>query len=291
MKLFVYGGTGTVGRALIQHLLEAGHEILAGTRRPEQQISKNSAGRASAVIWVKVDTDAPQTLEHADERLSGVDSVFLMAPPGISDQYAILHPWIAAAKSAGVKKIVLMTAMGVENAPAEAPLRRLELALIASGVPYTILRPNWFMQNFFTFWLAGITADRKIYFPGGDAKTSFVDARDIARVASAVLDPHKFKNQEFAVTGPAALSHDSVAEIISEVTGIPIQYDDVAPDQFEAGLIDAGLPADYAAFLVQIAAALKAGRAAPVTSTVEDLTGDPARDFASFAHDYKSEWS
>ncbi|MEQ9364207.1 MAG: nucleoside-diphosphate sugar epimerase, partial [Leptospirales bacterium] len=106
-----------------------------------------------------------------------------------------------------------------------------------------------------------------------------------------VLDPHKFKNQEFAVTGPAALSHDSVAEIISEVTGIPIQYDDVAPDQFEAGLIDAGLPADYAAFLVQIAAALKAGRAAPVTSTVEDLTGDPARDFASFAHDYKSEWS
>ncbi|MEQ9364994.1 MAG: NAD-dependent epimerase/dehydratase family protein, partial [Leptospirales bacterium] len=54
MKLFVYGGTGTVGRALIQHLLEAGHEILAGTRRPEQQISKNSAGRASAVIWVKV---------------------------------------------------------------------------------------------------------------------------------------------------------------------------------------------------------------------------------------------
>lgn len=280
MKLFIYGGSGTVGQVLIQNLLKAGHEVFAGSRNPENQTAQE------ALTWIKVDSATDDGLSI----LQQVERVFLMAPPGYSDQYGVLNPWIIESKRAGIKKIVLMTAMGVENAPPEAPFRKLELALIDSSVPYTILRPNWFMQNFTTFWIPGILKDRKIYYPGGDVKASFVDAHDIADVASVVLTSGESASRELAVTGPAALSHQTIAEIISAATQVEITYDDIDPDQFESGLVAAGLPADYAAFLVQIAGALKAGHAAPVTSTVREITGTEARNFEDFAKSNQSKW-
>src|SRR6185295_5909585 len=99
--------------------------------------------------------------------LDKVDAAFFISPPGFTNQYDLLNPWLEKAKAKKLKKFVLMTAMGVEFAPPEAPFRKLEIAVENSGLNWNIVRPNWFMQNFQTFWISGILKDKKIYFPGG----------------------------------------------------------------------------------------------------------------------------
>ncbi|MEY3251132.1 MAG: azoreductase [Pseudomonadota bacterium] len=128
----------------------------------------------------QLDLVTHQGLKHAFE---GVDRAFLLAPPGHVNQHELLGPLIEQARAQGLDKLVLMSAMG-------APLRRAGLQLEASGVPFNVIRPNWFMQNFHTFWLAGIRDAGTIFLPAGCAKGSVIDARDIAAVAAALLSSH-----------------------------------------------------------------------------------------------------
>jgi uncharacterized protein YbjT (DUF2867 family) len=82
-----------------------------------------------------------------------------------------------------------------------APLRKAERHLEASGLAYNVIRPNWFMQNFNTFWLHGIQTAGQIFLPVGQAKGSFIDARDIAAVAAVLLTSDAFDNRDFDLTG------------------------------------------------------------------------------------------
>jgi uncharacterized protein YbjT (DUF2867 family) len=282
MKIFVYGATGTVSGALVEKLLAAGHEVFAGSRNPEK-ITKRDR-----LTPVHIDSTTPAA---GIEVLEKADAAFLIGPPAVVDAWSALSPLIEKAKQVKLKKLVLMTAMGVEHAPAEAPMRRLELALEGSGLAYNILRPNWFMQNFHTFWIGGILSDGKIYFPGGDAKASFIDARDIAASAFELLTGDKLANQALAITGSEALSHAEVATQLSQVTGKTIGYADITSEAFQQALASAGLPADYVGFLAYIASALKSGAAAPVTDNVKLITGKAPISFAQYAADFKAKWA
>jgi uncharacterized protein YbjT (DUF2867 family) len=148
----------------------------------------------------------------------GADRAFLLSPPGHVNQDELLGPVIDEARARGLKKVVLMSAMGA-NADEAAPLRKAEKQLEASGLPYNIIRPNWFMQNFNTFWLQGIVEQATVALPVGTAKGSFIDARDIAAVARKLLTSDTFANRDFDLTGPTAL----VLGVISSrsITGRP----------------------------------------------------------------------
>ena len=126
----------------------------------------------------------------------------------------------------GVQKIVLMTAMGA-NADENAPMRKAEVHLETSGLVYNIIRPNWFMQNFNSFWIQGILEHGKIFLPVGAAKGSFIDARDISAVAARLLSTDDFNQRDFDLTGGVAVDHDAVAAILSKVTGQTITYQDI----------------------------------------------------------------
>ncbi len=281
MKVFVYGAKGLVGQNVVNGLLEAGHEVIAGTRNPEKGESKKG------LRWVFADAMDPK---KGLDALSEVEALFLLSPPGHTNQFDILSPWIEKGKSVGLKKIVLMTAMGVEYAPPEAPFRKTELLLEDSGVSWNIIRPNWFMQNFHTFWIQGIMEADKIFFPGGNAVTSFIDARDISAVAVKLLTSDSFKNQAFALTGGEALTHTQVAEKISKQIGRTIGYVDVSPEDFKKGLLGAGLPADYSDFLVMIAGSLKEGNSSPILDSVKKITGKEPINFDSYVTTYVSSW-
>ncbi|MCW7479664.1 NAD(P)H-binding protein [Leptospira kanakyensis] len=281
MKVFVYGGSGLVGGHLVEELVKGGHEVYAGSRKPESQ--KSSAN----LHWVFADSSE---LTKGLEVLEKVDAAYFLSPPGQTNQYEILSPWIEKAKQVGLKKLVLMTAMGVEHAPPEAPFRKTEILLEGAGIPWNIIRPNWFMQNFHTFWISGIKQDGKIYFPGGNAKTSFIDARDIASVAATLLTTTKNQNQAFTLTGPESIDHFEVAKHLTKVSGKEIGYVDVDPKVFESSLVSAGLSKDYAAFLVMIAGALKEGFSAPILDTVKTLTGKEPISFAQYAKDFANAW-
>nr|MCU0619700.1 NAD(P)H-binding protein [Gemmatimonadaceae bacterium] len=213
-----------------------------------------------------------------DAALAGVDGVFLLSPPGHVNQDALLVPVIDAAVRHGVRRAVLMTAMGVDADPT-APLRRAELHLEASGLAWNVIRPNWFMQNFHSYWLHGIRTAGEIVLPTDDAQGSFIDARDIAAVAHVLLTTDRHANAAFDLTGGESLDHHAVAAILTEVLGHPITYRAVTADAMRPGLLAAGLPPAYVESLLTILEFFRLGYAARVTDAVATITGRPPRTF------------
>ncbi len=272
----IVGASGTVGSALSPLLSASGHRIRRATSRVPQ---------AADEVHLNLLTG-----EGLAAALAGADNAFLMAPPGHLNQDVLLAPVIDAARAHGLKKVVLMSAMGA-NADEQAPLRKAEKHLEASGLAWNVIRPNWFMQNFNTFWLQGIQQAGQIFLPVGQAKGSFIDARDIAAVAAKLLSTDSFASAEFDLTGAEALDHDQVARILSAVTGRAIGYTDVTPEVMRPGLLSAGLPADYADFLLMILGYFKAGYAERTTDAVERITGRAPIGFEQYARDHRAAWA
>ncbi len=271
----IVGASGTVGNDLASRLAAAGHTLRLATSRvptsPQQ---------------VQLDLLTHRGLAHAFE---GVDRAFLLAPPGHVNQHELLGPLVEQARARNLDKVVLMTAMGA-NADPSAPLRLVELQLEASGVPFNVIRPNWFMQNFHTFWLAGIRDHGTVFLPTGRAKGSFIDARDISAVAAALLDSHAHDGADFDLTGAEALDHDQVAAILSRAADRPITYEDITPETMLEGLLGAGLPQPYAEFLNVILGYFKAGYAERTTDAVQRLTGRSPITFERYAADHRAYW-
>ena len=213
----------------------------------------------------------------------------MLAPPGHTNQDALLAPLVNQAKASGVSKVVLMSAMGA-NADENAPLRKAELHLERSGLAWNVIRPNWFMQNFNTFWLHGIQQQGQIFLPVGQAKGSFIDARDIAAVAAKLLTSTQFDNTEFDLTGSEAFDHDQVAAVLSQAAGRPIGYTDISPEAMREGLLGAGLPADYVEFMLVILRFFKLGYNERTTDAVARITGAAPRSLAQYAQDYQAAW-
>ena len=274
-RILVVGASGTVGSELSRLLAAAGHRVVKTTSRTP-----------TAPDQVQVDLASGAGLKAA---FDGVDRAFLLAPPGYANQEALLAPLIDESKARGLQKVVLMTAMGA-NADEAAPMRKAERRLEASGLAFNIIRPNWFMQNFHTFWLHGIQTAGQIFLPVGSAKGSFIDARDIAAVAAKLLTDDALANREFDLTGPRALDHAEVAAILTQATGKTIVFTDITPEAMLQGLLGAGLPKDYAEFLVLILGYFKAGYAERTTDAVQQITGQAPRSIEAYAKDYRAAW-
>lgn len=274
-RILVVGANGTVGSELSRLLAAQGESVVKATSRT-----------ATAADQVTVDVVTGAGLAAA---FDGIDRAFLLAPPGHANQEALLAPLIDQARARRLQRVVLMTAMGA-NADENAPMRKAERRLEASGLPYTIIRPNWFMQNFNTFWLHGIQTAGQIFLPVGAAKGSFIDARDIAAVAARLLTSDAFVQRELDLTGPRALDHAEVAAILTQATGKPIGFTDITPEAMLQGLLGAGLPQDYAEFLVLILGYFKAGYAERTTDAVQQVTGQAPRSFEQYAQDYRASW-
>jgi uncharacterized protein YbjT (DUF2867 family) len=271
----VIGASGTVGTELVRLLRERGGNVLQATSR-----KPTHAGQ----VQLDVTTGAGVAAAFA-----AADRAYLLAPPGHVNQDELLNPLVDAAKAHGLKKVVLMSAMGA-NADEAAPLRKAERHLEGSGLAWNVIRPNWFMQNFNTFWVAGIQQQGKILLPVGRAKGSFIDARDIAAVAAELLTRSDFDNCDFDLTGAQALDHDDVAAVLSQATGRTIGYEEIPPEAMRAGLIGAGLPAPYTEFLITILGYFKAGYAERTTDAVQTITGRAPRTLAAYAQDYRAAW-
>lgn len=270
----IIGASGTVGTEIATQLAHKGHTLRKATHRPSPQADQVQLNLVSG--------------EGIDAALAGADAAFLMAPPGHTAQDKLLKPLIAAAQKHQLKKVVLMTAMGADAVEA-SPMRQAEIALENSGLTYAIIRPNWFMQNFNTYWLHGILEAGVIALPTGDAAGSFIDARDIGAVAATLLDSSDddtLLNQGYNLTGAEALTHDEVAAILTRVTGKAIRYEDTAPEKVKTNLIAAGLPEDYAKFMLMILDAFKQGYSAAITPAVKAITGKVPIVFETYAKDY-----
>ncbi len=277
-KILVLGASGRVGGRLSTLLSGRGEQVRAATRRPSLM-----QGEA-----VELDLERPETFAPA---LEGVDRAFLIARPGDEQADAVAIPLIEEMRRADVRRVVNLTAMGVERMEGSA-LRRIELALEASGIAFTHLRPNWFMQVFASPpLLPGILATGAIHLPAGDARISYIDARDIAEVAAAALMDPGHENRAYTLTGPEALDHHEVARAIGSASGRPVRYVPITEEAAREALAGSGLPPVNVERLVGFYRLVRQGLCAPVTEAVPEILGRPALSIERFASDHSRAWS
>ncbi|MBY8054745.1 SDR family oxidoreductase [Vibrio fluvialis] len=273
-KVLVLGPSGHVGQPLVAELLAKGEQVKAASR------SGQVFGAAEGVVFDFAD---PTTFDAA---FDGVDRAYVMLPGGYVESKALLEPVIQAAAERNVK-VVFQSVLGVD-ADDSIPYRQVEIALENSGVPYVILRPNWFADNFHTYWKAGIDQG-VIGVPAGDGKSSFIDVRDIASSAAAALTTNRFDNQAFNLTGPEALSYAQAAQKISAALGKPVAYQAMEEGAFCDLLKSVGVPADYAEFLTSIFYPVREGWTAGVSDAVATLTGKAPRSLDEYIADHLAE--
>ena len=276
--ILVTGSTGNVGTELIACLKKVDADVKATV------FSKKSATRLDKNIE-KVIFDFEKT-ETFNKALVGVKKVFLMRPPQMGDPKK-LYPFIDAVKKAGVEQMVFLSLLGVQHNPL-APHGYIEKYIIKSGIPYTLLRPSFFMQNLSTTHCKDIRECNEIIIPAGKGKTSFVDIRDIAAVAAKVLTEPGYDNKAYDLTGSEALSYYQVSEILSKVTGKDITYTNPSLKAFGKRMsATEGVDKDFVTVMKGIYLVAKLGLAGKVTKETEQILGRRPITFEQFAIDNK----
>lgn len=272
--ILVLGAGGNVGRPLVRQLLASGEQVRAASR--------SGAGVEGAP---GVAFDFADRASHGPA-LDGVSHAYLMLPAGHVQARELLLPVVEALAARGVKT-VFQSVFGVDADDA-IPYRQVELALERSGTPFVILRPNWFADNFHTYWKHGV-AQGRIAVPAGTGQSSFIDARDIAASAAAALADSRFDGQAFNLTGPQALGYAEAAAVLSEVLGRTVAYEAIGDAAFVEGLVGGGVDRDYAQFLASIFHPVREGWTAAVTGHVQQLTGQAPRTLRRYAEDHAAD--
>ena len=273
--ILVTGATSNVGRPLVGLLSDAGIPFRAFVRDPE---------RARAVLGADVDLARGDFAEPAtlDAALGGADRMFLL-----SGNSELENDAIEAAVRAGVGSVVKQSALAVGLDPPPFHLR-IEEALESSGLGFTHLRPTAFMQTLAGYLPALIDAAGVFRLPAGGGRVAWVDTRDISAVAFRALTEDGHEGKAYPITGPETLSMAEVAEKLSVATGRRIRYEDVPPDTAHELMVENGLPAPFADFLVAFYGLVSEGATDFVTQSVPEVTGAPGRTFGAFAQEHAS---
>jgi len=276
--ILVTGATGKVGRDVVRLLSERGAPIRVGVR--DQAKAREQFG--DDIVLVTFDFENEDSFASA---LDGVAKVFLLTPSR-PNQVEVTNAFVDAAKRAGVCHIVKLSVIGIDDSP-QFTFGEWHAAneqhIRESGLAFTFLRPNSFMQNFITFFSPRNGA---IHLPWGSGKASFVDTRDIASVAAEVLMSDGHDEKIYTLTGPAALGIADVARILSEAVRREFKYVDVPESAARDAMLQVGMPTWAVDGLMELHAINKQNHWSAVTSDIERVTGSPATDFAQFARDH-----
>jgi uncharacterized protein YbjT (DUF2867 family) len=281
-KILVTGATGNVGSAVLGNLGTTDVNLRALAHDESKARSINDRG-VEAVVG---DFLEPETLIPA---LEGVSTVLLITPIH-PEQVTQASNVIEAAKESGNDPRIVR--LSVHQASHEAPTRNsrqhaeIEDGLRSSGLPYTLLRPQSFMQN--TLVTARtVASEGRIYQPFKDGKLGMIDARDIGEVAAKVLTEEGHEGAVYTLTGPAAISFYEVAEALSEVLGKEVRYVNISLENAKRAMLNMGLSEWRADVLIEYAKAHSEGYSNFTTEDVEQLTGHPATSYKEFATDFE----
>lgn len=278
-RVLVVGATGTTGSEVVRQLRGR-----ATVRAVSRSADAAERFRRDGVEGVVADLADATSLTAA---LEDVDAVYVASSPG-PDLPALEGTLAEAAAAAGVDHLVKLSVIG---AAADSPLTfaRLhhdaEQRIQASGVDWTMVRPNGFMQNTLA-WVPQLGSGR-VALPIPDARWSIVDVRDVAAVAvEALLEPERHRGRAHTVTGPVASSPREQVRIVAGVTGRPLEVAEISIEASLDALRGAGVPAWTAERLGELFRFYADGAATEVAPDVRDVLGRPAHDYARFAADH-----
>jgi uncharacterized protein YbjT (DUF2867 family) len=276
-RILVTGATGNTGAGLVPALINAGADVRVFVRNESKAQPMKQLGAEVAVG----DLDRPETIRSAVE---GVDKIYLLTWNGPTQAQQARNV-IEAAKKAGNPHLVRHSMWGPEKSRIIKQGLEVEEAVRSSGLPWTLLKPTFYMQN--TLMAARtIASDGTIYWDMKDGKLAMIDVRDIVDAAAAVLTGTGHEGKSYILTGPAAVTFDEVAATLSKVLGKAVKYVSVPGEAALKSLIDMGFPEWIAGGYKELSEGFAENFAGTVTKNVSVLTGHPARSYEQFARDF-----
>jgi uncharacterized protein YbjT (DUF2867 family) len=279
--ILVTGATGTIGQTLVKQLQARGANFAVMSSKPGREV-----GGLASVLGDMADAASLRTA------FVGVDTLFLLFPYQ-ANAVELARNAVQAAQAAGVKHIVRSSGAGADaNSPVAIAQMQgtIDQLIEQSGIPYTLLRPNGFMQNWVNFSAAQIKAG-SYAAPNGDGAISVIDVRDIAEVAAIVLtDPAAHAGKVYTLTGGEALSTAQQLAMIAAAAGHPVRYDDISEAQAKAAMLAWGMDAQVVAWTLSLSYVYKQGWGAGISPDVQALTGQAPRRFADFVAENAAAW-
>lgn len=262
--ILITGASGSVGKAVLQEAIRKGSKVRAMYRSREE-----AAKAPSACEPVLADYADKQSLSKA---LDGVGSVYVVCSP-IPQLVELESNMLDACKEAGVKHVVLNSALGAGDYPKSFPSwhRRVEDKLKGMGLSFTMLRPNGFLQNIVAFNAASIRAQGAFYAAMGDAKVSYLDVGDIAIVAVKTLQGGAHAGKTYELNGPEAISNQELAKRISRVSGRTVNFVDIPESAQREAMLGAGMPEWQVTALLELQQYYKQGGGAKTDGLLQSL--------------------
>jgi uncharacterized protein YbjT (DUF2867 family) len=276
----VTGASGTLGSEVVKQLQVDGAPFRAAYFSNQHA----AAARARGIEAVIIDYGRPETLRAAFE---GCDTLFLLGPNLLNQTQLELNA-VEAGKAAGVRHIVKQSVMGADDEEFSLAKvhRPVEKAIESSGLTWTFLRPNSFMQNVVTFMAQTIKAEGAFYSASGSARVSHVDVRDIAAVAVKALTTRNHQGRAYTLSGPEAMTYDEMANELSKALGRPIAHISVSPSDLKHSMLAEGMPEEIADRMLDLERYFREDRASRITDDVRQVTGRRPRSFAQYARDW-----
>ncbi|MFH9659172.1 SDR family oxidoreductase [Streptomyces sp. NPDC017248] len=275
MSIVVTGATGHLGRHVVEQLLEkVPAERITAVVRDE---AKAAALAARGVRLAVADYDAPETLEGL---FAAGDRVLLISGNEVGENRVRQHSAVIdAAKAAGVALLAYTSAPGTLTAALADDHRATEKVLLASGVPYSLLRNGWYHENY-TENLAPVLEHGAVVQAAGDGRVSSAARADYAAAAVAVLTGEGHENTTYELGGDEAWSFAEYAAELSRQTGREIAYQPVPAETLTGILTGAGLPEPLAAVLAGVDASIEKGELVVTSGDLSRLAGRPTTPLA-----------
>jgi uncharacterized protein YbjT (DUF2867 family) len=273
---------GKVGAETARLLAQRGEPVRVLVRDPEKATALAQAGAEVT----QGDLEVPATIDAA---MKGVSTVVLVSPAIPAQELNV----VASAVRAGAEHVVKITS----KASADSPIARrrgqaeIENGLIASGLGYTLLRNNAYMQNFLMA-APSIAKTSSFGSAARDGRVGMIDTRDVAAVAAEIAAaPAPHARKTYWPTGPEAITFSDAAAALSKVLGRPVTFQPLTVEEQTQAMVDIGLPESLAAMNAQAVALFADGDSDYVTDDVPSILGRPARTFEQFATDYTAAFS
>jgi uncharacterized protein YbjT (DUF2867 family) len=264
--ILITGASGSVGKAVLQEAMQKESKVRAMYRSREE-----AAKAPSGCEPVLADYSDRQSLHNA---LDGVTSVYVVCSP-IPQLVELESSMLEACKESGVRQVVLNSALGAGDYGKSFPgwHRKVEDKLRMTGMSWTILRPNGFLQNIVAYNAPSIRAQGAFYVAMGDAKVSYLDVGDIAVVAVKALQGDAHTGKTYELNGPEAISNQELAMRISRVTGRAVDYVDIPESAQRVAMLGLGMPEWQVTALLELQQYYKQGGGAKTDGLLQSLIG------------------
>lgn len=276
--ILVTGGTGKTGSRVATQLREKGYQARVASRKVDEFEPDSER--------VRFDWADASTYETA---LNNVSAIYAVAPENVASPLLAMRPFLDKALNHGVKRIVLLSASSLEEG---GPMMGEVHAYLKQHAPeWTALRPTWFMQNFSELQhLPTIRDEGRIYSATADGCIPFVNADDIAAVATVALTRAASFNRDIIITGSESLPYDQAAVIISGIVGRPVEHIRLSEAELTARHTSMGMEQQYAKILSAMDIAIAGGSEDRVSNEVASITGKAPMRLSDFVARCREVW-